>query len=318
MEEEFYDIEFIYENDSINLQCKSNQNMGEIINMFASKAKEIDLKDLVFLFSGNIVKENLTLKQLIGKNIGNLKKFQILVYSTAPTPSNDKIIKSDNIICPECKEDIRLKINDFKIYLSDCKNGHQFNDIFLNEFEKTQNINLSKIICDQCKERNKGLTFNNEFFFCFTCKLNLCPLCNNNHDKNHKIINHNRKTFFCNEHNDSYIKYCKDCRENLCFSCIEKHKNHKCELYEDIIPDMKIINHEMQNLGKAINEFENNIVQIKNRFDFVLENVKIYHKIYKDIIDNYEKDNVNKRKYEVFQNINEFKNNITNEINNIN
>ena len=317
MEEDFYKFYFIYRNDEIEIQCKANEKMGEILKRFASKVGEADnIESLVFLLSGNIVKEDLTVKEIIGKNIFNLKK--ILVYSNAPIQKPDVIKKSNNIICPECKEDIRLKINNFKIYLYDCKNGHQINDIFLNEFEKTQNINLSKIICDSCKENNKGESYNNEFYFCVTCKFNLCALCNNKHDKNHKIIEHKRKYYFCNEHNDSYIKYCKDCRENLCFSCIEKHKNHKIESYEDIIPDMKTINNEIQNMGKTINDLERNVEQIKNKFDFVLSNIKIYYNIYKEMIDNFEKDNIKNRKYEIFQNINGFKNNIANEINAIN
>ena len=317
MEEDFYKFYFIYRNEEIEIQCKANEKMGEILKRFASKVGEVDnIKSLVFLLSGNIVKEDLTVKEIIGKNNFNLKK--ILVYSNAPIQKPDVIKKSNNIICPECKEDIRLKINDFKIYLYDCKNGHQINDIFLNEFEKTQNINLSKIICDSCKENNKGESYNNEFYFCVTCKFNLCALCNNKHDKNHKIIEHKRKYYFCNEHNDSYIKYCKDCRENLCFSCIEKHKNHKIESYEDIIPDMKTINNEIQHMGKTINDLERNVEQIKNKFDFVLSNIKIYYNIYKEMIDNFEKDNIKNRKYEIFQNINGFKNNIANEINAIN
>ena len=57
-----------------------------------------------------------------------------------------------------------------------------------------------------------------------------------------------------------------------------------------------MINQEIQSMGNAINELERNIEQIKKKFDFVLENIKIYHNIYKEIIDNFEKD-FQKRKY---------------------
>ena len=144
MEEDFYKFYFIYRNDEIEIQCKANEKMGEILKRFASKVGEVDnIKSLVFLLSGNIVKEDLTVKEIIGKNIFNLKK--ILVYSNAPIQKPDVIKKSNNIICPECKEDIRLKINDFKIYLYDCKNGHQINDIFLNEFEKHKILIKEKV-----------------------------------------------------------------------------------------------------------------------------------------------------------------------------
>ena len=322
MEGDFYLVEFIYEGVTSSQQCNANDKMENIINKYLSKIEVKDKNSMYFLFSGNVVKEELTLKELIGKNISNAKKFQILVYSNGQDPSPDVFIKSKNkIICPECKEDIRLKINDYKIYLYDCKNGHQFDDILLNEFEDTQKINLTKIICNFCKVRNRGSTFDNEFYYCIKCACNLCPLCKNKHEKyskNHRIISQKENNVFCNEHNDSFIKYCKDCKKNLCFSCVEKHKNHKIQFYEDIIPDMDMIQNENQNLNKAINQFENTTNHIIEKFKLVLENLKIYYQIYKELIDNFDKDDNNKRKYEIYQNINEFKNNIINELNNIN
>ena len=50
--------------------------------------------------------------------------------------SNNNIIKSKSIICPECKENIRIKINDYKIKLYDCKNGHNIDNILFEEYEK--------------------------------------------------------------------------------------------------------------------------------------------------------------------------------------
>ena len=287
MEEDFYNVEFIYEETPKIIQCNTKEKMENIIERFTSKIDIKDKKSLFYLYSGNTINEELTLKEIIGKNSSDLKKIEILVYSNYQTPSGtDVFIKSKNIICPECKDDIRLKINDYKIYLYDCKNGHKFNDILLNEFEETQKINLSKIKCNICNIRDRGSTFNNEFYYCISCKYNICPLCKNIHEKqneNHKIKKQKDNNLFCNEHNDSYIKYCKDCRENLCFSCTEKHKNHKVESYEDIIPDMKMMNKEIQNLDKTIHQLENNIKHIITKFNFVIDNLKIYYQIYKII-----------------------------------
>ena len=47
------------------------------------------------------------------------------------------IIKSKNIICPECKENIKMDIIDYKINIYECKNGHKKENILLNEFEET-------------------------------------------------------------------------------------------------------------------------------------------------------------------------------------
>ena len=67
------------------------------------------------------------------------------------------------IICPECKEKTFIKVEDYKIELYNCKNGHQIKDILLDKYEELQNIDISKIICQECKENKKSNTFNNEF-----------------------------------------------------------------------------------------------------------------------------------------------------------
>ena len=39
-------------------------------------------------------------------------------------------------------------------------------------------------------------------------------------------------------HKEIYIKYCNECKMNLCLSCKNKHNTHKNISYEDIISDM--------------------------------------------------------------------------------
>ena len=48
-----------------------------------------------------------------------------------------------------------MKIKDYKISLFECKNGHKIDNLSFDEFEKTQNIDLSKIICNICKKNPK-------------------------------------------------------------------------------------------------------------------------------------------------------------------
>ena len=54
---------------------------------------------------------------------------------------------------------------------------------------KKVRLQISKIKCDICKDKNKLNTFNHEFYICNECKMNICPLCKSKHDKNHNIIN---------------------------------------------------------------------------------------------------------------------------------
>ena len=75
----------------------------------------------------------------------------------------------------------------------------------MNEYEETQKIDISKIICDICKINNKNNSYNNVFNICNTCNKNMCPLCNSGHDKNHMIINYDDKNYICKKHNDLMI-----------------------------------------------------------------------------------------------------------------
>ena len=74
------------------------------------------------------------------------KKMNILVISQDNNINdNNNIIRSKNIICPECNEDIKMKINNYKIDLFECKNNHYIKQISFNEFKKDQMINLLEI-----------------------------------------------------------------------------------------------------------------------------------------------------------------------------
>ena len=55
----------------------------------------------------------------------------------------DREIKQRKIftsICPECNQNIRIKINKQKISLYDCRNGHKKDFNTIEELEKTQYI----------------------------------------------------------------------------------------------------------------------------------------------------------------------------------
>ena len=208
-------VDFIYQGDKTNIQCDLNETINAICQKFLKKSN-LDENSVYFLLSADKIDENMkqiTLGELIKKK--NLDSINILVYpniKSEPEPEGEKV-KSKYIICPECKENIKIKINDYKIYLYDCKNGHKINSILFDDFDKTQKIDISKIKCDECKEVNKSTSYNNDFFICFKCGKNLCPLCKKKHDKNHSIANYDEKDFKCEKHNDSLIKYCKDCKK---------------------------------------------------------------------------------------------------------
>ena len=292
---------FIYKGNRINIQCNLNDKMKILIEEFSSKANINDLKKVCFSCSGDIINENKTLREIIGNNYSQTKVIDIIVNEWQS--QGVELEKSKYIICPKCGEISMININDYKINLYGCKNGHEVNNILFEKYESTQKIDISKVICDICKEKNKAESYNKTFYFCLDCKKNICVTCKSKHDKNHKIINHDNKEFICFKHDDSYCSYCNDCSINLCRYCELKHKNHnKISLIRDLdkMPD------DMNNMRNILDAFNDNINIIINRLKKVSENLETYYKIYTDLITAYKDKKMTK---ELIHNIEELKGN---------
>ena len=195
------------------------------------------------------------------------KKMKIIVSMTINDEENKKqvIVKSKDIICPTCKEQCRITTENSKIKLYECINGHNVEDIKFIDFDKTQNINESQIICDKCKFKNKGNCPSNEFYRCLNCKLNLCLLCKPNHDTRHNIIKYDNMNYICQIHNEHLIKYCIKCKKNICFAC-EGHENHEFEDLGNLKPNI-------EEKEKILNELKTNIDEINKTIKEVIDNL---------------------------------------------
>ena len=306
-------IQFSYNGNNVIIQCSINDKIKDIINKYVTKTS-INKDSVIFLYDENIINEELKLGEMIGKE--EKDKIKIIVKDSKEYVNNSKsIIKSKHIICPICNENIKYKLHDYKIYLYECKNGHDINNILLNEFEKTQYIDISKIICEKCKKNN---AYNNEFYKCITCSINICSICKLSHEKSHNIINYEQKDYICQKHKESFIKYCNTCKMNICLICENNHQEHNKISYGSMIPDENEILEYMSKLRESINILKNNIKEIVDKFNKVIDNMEIYYKINSYIINQYEVKNRN-RNYEILQNIKEINNNnILEEINKIN
>ena len=209
------EVIFNYEESNIIIQCNINDKMEDIIKRFLIKIiKNENDNNLLYIYNGNIINYDLTFIQQANELDKERNKMNIIVKSNDDNNKEIKEIISKDIICPECKENILMNIEDFKINLYECKNNHIINNILINKYENTQKIDLNKIKCDECNENNKGNTHNNEFYICNKCNKNICPLCKLKHDENHLIIKYDDKNYICKKHNDTFIKYCKKCNEN--------------------------------------------------------------------------------------------------------
>ena len=327
-------IEFQYLQNKIIFQCKENEKLNELINKFIKKFHISYSKEntLFYIYSGktfNDSDQKLNINEIANEFDKERGKMTILVEET----SMNDLTKSKDVICPKCRENIKLKIENYKIKLFDCKNQHITSNLSLQDFEKSQYIDLSKIICEICKKNNRG---DNEtkFYKCYECNINLCSECKDKHDNNHNIMNYKEINFVCGKHdNESFSQYCLKCKINICMLCKDEHSGHEIIYFEDILTNKKELKLKLKELKDYIDKFNNDNEKINkiindtiNNFETdsgikkfffkiyetinekiyeVKENFNLYYKIKKDIIDNF--DNKNKY-YELLYNLKEINN----------
>ena len=300
-------VEFQYKGINTIIQCNENEKMKEICQRYANKV-QLDKNNIFFIYDGKSGKdfnEELTFIEMANLIDKEQKKMTILVNNINEINEGKNLIKSKIVICPKCLENIKMKINNYKITLFDCKNGHQINNLTLNEFVKTQYINLSNIVCGQCKEINKNDSFNNEFYKCYECNINLCPLCKLNHDKNHNIINDYKINYICQKHNEIFSKYCNKCKINICGLCEDEHIEHDCIYLIKIIKKKEDLEKKLNELRKYIDIFNKEINTLIEILNNLKENYEKYYEIEKNMINNY---NIKNRNYEILFNLNEITN----------
>jgi len=167
--------------------------MKDTIKRFEMKIGK-DINSLYFLFGDKKFEEELTLRENINKDDIKLKKINIKVNDVDKEEEEEMNKKSKEIICPICKECIGIKINNYRIYLNECKNNHRIDNILIKEFENKQFLYQNNIICNNCKINNKSKAYNNEFHICNIFKIYLCSLCKKRkNDKNHNTIKYEEK-----------------------------------------------------------------------------------------------------------------------------
>ena len=151
---------------STTIQCTTNEKMKDIFERFANKT-QTDINSVYFVYGGQKIKEDLTFQEIISSEDKKINQMNILVFSLNTIIGKESLIKSKYIICSKCKEDCQIEFNNFLISLNSCKNKHETNNLSLKEFENSQYIEESKIICDNCKENDKSQTYNKDFFIVF-------------------------------------------------------------------------------------------------------------------------------------------------------
>ena len=149
-------IEFQYKDEITNIPAEAEDKLNEICSKFKQKAEiNINKINLNFLYSGKVLNLNLTLIQTINRIDKERKIMRIIVIDTENNDDNQNqnIIKSPYIICPICKEHAKFEVNNYKIKIYNCKNGHISDNILLSEFENTKLIDEKRLFVINAKSR---------------------------------------------------------------------------------------------------------------------------------------------------------------------
>ena len=297
-------LEFSYRSIKTIIQSSFNEKINEVFLKYSSMIKE-DINSLMFLYNGQIINEELTIQQVVNEVDKRRKKMNILA-SDLEEYESETMKKSEIPICPKCGENIIIDIKDYKIKLYDCKNKHEIDYMNFFEYENTQKIDEAKIICGKCHGK-KSETFNNEFYRCISCKINLCPLCKIKHNNSHEIINYEDKNYICEIHNEFYFAYCKQCKSNICLTCQSEHDDHDIISFGKILPKIDNLKKYREELKTKVNNFKNKIEEIIKMLNRINKSIEIFYKINDNLI-NFYLNSKKKRNYQILYSLNELKN----------
>jgi surface protein len=282
-------LDFIFDGEfsPISYVCKRDDYIDPFLHRYSNDINR-NIRELSFEHNGSIIPVNseLTFRQI--NNNDNSLKFLVNYRGNKIL---NTFVKSQYVICPQCKLNCLININDYNISLYNCYKEHSVNNLSINEFVYTQYIDESMIQCGECKI-NKARVRDNNFYIC-SCGLNLCPLCQIDHKKNnHNVFNFDKKNYWCIEHNEKFISYCPNCKYNLCLKCELRHNDkHKLIEFKDILPNRNYVNQikGMQNrFRESIDNLEEEINKIVKILHGFLDSLNSYYHINEEIIKNYE------------------------------
>ena len=147
-------VELIFNYNQVEtiIQANLDDSFNEIVQKYVNQS-QLDINKIYFVSNDQKILDNEKVINIMNESEKTSKRKIILVLSINSTINNDNtnIIKSKDIICPICKEICIYEIKDHKIKLYGCKNGHIIDNINLDDFNNKQNIDISQLICDKCK-----------------------------------------------------------------------------------------------------------------------------------------------------------------------
>ena len=317
---------FVLNKEQTIINSLENDDIEDVFKNF-SREKKIKEEELIYFYKGKKLNPNKFNRQIKSEDYMK-NKIIILCFKIKKIQQKEekidldenlfpKLLKSKEILCPECGESCKIKLNNFKITLYKCQNEHK-NTFDFEQFSESQISSKSLIKCNICNNIQKmPSNEGNKYYKCLTCNKNICNSCNEKHNKEHKIIDYSKSNFICNIHNQKYVSYCNICEQNLCSICEKEHiKENDLIYFKNMIPN-NINDTEDEEFKFKITQFNNYISGIIEVLNKLINKVKIYYEIYNNYAYNFDIKNIN---YYIVNNINEISKynvKIINEINSI-
>ena len=131
-----YKIIFVYQTRNTAIYTNPKNKLKKSVESLLKKINK-DITKLHFLYNGEKINMDLTFEQLANNLDKERKEMNILVEEISSIYEKEKEVKSKEVFCPKCNENIFLNLKEYKINLYDCKNKHNINNILYTEFEKT-------------------------------------------------------------------------------------------------------------------------------------------------------------------------------------
>jgi len=282
-----FNVMFSYEEIDKAIKCGGGEKMSSIFERFAKEINS-EVNDYNFYYKKEKIEVNSN-KTVLELNNYNTSDKSIII-KVKPVL---KIIK-----CPECDcNDCIMKINDYKLSLYGCKNDHN-EDIIFSKYDKSQIVDFSNIMCDNPSCTNNQQICWGTFYKCLTCTSGsidvskyFCNDCKAKHNGTHILVKYNEKDFYCTEkdHYKSFVKYCEQCKKDICEKCLQKeHKGHNTVHYDSFTPKTEDIYKNLENIKKKLEDLRINVDNIKVQIERAFNMFEKYYSISKDVIEKYE------------------------------